>query len=178
MLAGGAMEFDWDKNETTGIEEGSPWGLMLGLVFGWNVYDWLAPEVLFRFSTDKNDGRREYMAGANLGFVFTWLADPLLDFENWRILPFIKPGVGLQAAVLPGAANSTQNRLTSFGIGPSIGGGVRFLFKKYFYFGLEVQEEFLHQRSVYQAVNGARTRIYQRGWVGQFETYLTAGVHF
>src|SRR3989338_266728 len=61
MLAGGAMEFDWDKNETTGIEEGSPWGLMLGLVFGWNVYDWLVPEALFRFSTDNNYGKPEYM---------------------------------------------------------------------------------------------------------------------
>ncbi|MDP2600173.1 MAG: hypothetical protein Q8P84_05495 [Deltaproteobacteria bacterium] len=178
MLAGGAMEFNWDKNETTGVEEGAPWELLLGLIFGWNLNDWIAPEILLRFTTDKNEGRREYIAGANLGFVFTLLADPLLDFEKWRVLPFIKPGFGLQAAVLPGAANSTQNRLTSFGVGPSVGGGVRFLFKKYLYFGVEVQEEFLRQTSLHQDVNGANTLIYKGGWVNQFETYLTAGVHF
>lgn len=178
MLTGGAMQFDWDKNETTGVEEGSPWELMLGLIFGWNLNDWLGPEVLFRFTTDKNEGRREYIAGANLGMVMTWLADPLLDFEKWRILPYIKPGFGLQAAVLPGAANSTQNRLTSFGIGPSISGGIRFLYNKYFYFGLAVQEEFLHQNSVHQSVNGTNTLIYKGGWVPQFETFLMVGVHF
>lgn len=177
-LAGGAMQFDWDKNEQTGIEEGSPWEPTFILGFGWNTTDWFAPELAVRYTTDSNGGRREYIAGGNMGFVFTLLADPLLDFEKWRILPFIKPGFGLQIAIFPGAQNSTQNQLTSIGIGPSISGGVRFLYNKYLYFGLEVQEEFLHQQSASQQVSGVDTQIYKGGWVSQFESILMVGVHF
>ncbi len=178
-LTGGVMQFDWDKNSRTGVEEGAPWEPMMGLGFGWNLNDWLAPELLIRYTTDDNQGRREYIAGANFGFVFSWLAKPLLDFEKWRVLPFIKPGFGLQVAVLPGDPSSADNKVTSIGFGPSVGGGIRFLYNKYLYFGLEAQEEILKQQNVIQTLNtGATLQIYKGGWVSQFETFATIGLHF
>lgn len=178
MLAGGIMQFDWDVNQRTNVEEGRQWEPMLHLGFGWNVSDWFAPELNLRFYTDKNSGRREYIAGAHFGPAFTFIINPLLNFTSLRILPFVKPGFTFQAASLPGDPAANDNRVTSLGFGAGLAGGLRFIYNEYFYFGLELQEDIIYHPAKNQLINGISTLIYQSGFKYQFEGRAMVGVHF
>lgn len=151
---------------------------MFHLGFGWNLRDWFAPELNIRFTTDKNRGRREYIAGANLGFVFTFLAKPFLNFASLRILPFIKPGFVFQALSLPGDITSSDNQLTNIGLGAAIGGGIRFLYNEYLYFGFEANEDFVLHPNNFQQLSGGNTLIYSDGLKKQLEILGMVGVHF
>ena len=177
-LSTGLMRFNWDVNQRTGMEEGSPWQTMLHLGFGWNLSDWFAPELQMRFGTDSNGSRREYISGANFGFNFILLTNPLLNFEKWRILPFIKPAFGFQTLFLPGDVSSPNTNLRMLGLGGSAGGGVRFLFHEYLYLGVEVEENFIHHKNKFQMLAGGETLIYPGGWKKQFEALTMVGVHF
>ncbi|OGQ04958.1 MAG: hypothetical protein A3F82_09820 [Deltaproteobacteria bacterium RIFCSPLOWO2_12_FULL_44_12] len=178
-LSGGVMQLDWDTNQRTNVEEGKSYEPLIALGFGWNIYDWFAPELSLRYTTDPNDGRREHIAGGNIGCVFTWLANPLLELGKWHILPFVKPGVAFQIAVLPGDSLSTDERITTKGVGPSIGGGIRFTFKDYLYLGFQVQEELLYHEGQSQTLNpGGPALIYQGGWKDQFEVFTMVGIHY
>lgn len=178
-LTGGVMRFDWDVNQRTLTQEGAKTEPIIGILFGWNVFDWLAPDMTLRYTTSKNEKRREHIGGANVGLAFTLLATPLLNFQKWSILPFVKPGIAVQFAALPGDSLSDTDRVTSSGIGPSIGGGVRFLFNKYFYFGFEYHQQFLNQgKSIQNLTPGGSTLIYNGGWKTQHETFAFVGMHY
>jgi len=177
-LSAGLMQFDWDVNQRTQAQEASRYQTTLHLGFGWNLTDFFAPELNMLFATDQNNGRREYITGANFGFNFTLLANPLLNFEKWKILPFIKPSFATQVAILPGDPQSGIAHVASIGVGGGIGGGVRFLFHEYLYLGFEAQEEFILHRSVTQTIGGTDTLIYNGGWKKQFEGLMMVGVHF
>ncbi|MBI4125035.1 MAG: hypothetical protein HY609_05020 [Deltaproteobacteria bacterium] len=177
-FSGGIMQFDWDVNQNTGVEEGRTWEPILHLGFGWNVTDWLAPELNLHFYTDSNGGRREYIAGAHFGPALTLLIDPFLNFKSLRILPFVKPGFTFQAASLPGDPSANDNRLTNIGYGGGLAGGLRFLYNEYLYFGFEVQEDFIYHAAKNQLIGGAATLIYNGGFKRQFEGRAMVGVHF
>lgn len=177
-LSAGLMQFDWDVNQRTQNEEANRWQTMLHLGFGWNLTDVVAPELNMRFGTDQNGGQREYIASGNLGLNITFLANPFLQFEKLKILPFIKPGFITQIALLPGDPLADDNFVTSIGVGSGIGGGFRFLFKEYFYFGLEVEQDWIWHPTKMQTVNGASTLIYQGGFKNQLEGLAMVGVHF
>lgn len=173
------MTFDWDVNQRTRVHEGDEIEPILGLAFGWNMNDWFAPELSFRYTTSSNGGRREHVIGSNIGFLFTPNFKPLLDFVSLRILPFVRPGLTAQVAVLPGDVNAADRRASSKGIGPSIGGGVRFLFNEYLYFGIEVAGDFIYHEGQSQNLTpGGITTIYLGGWKKQLESLATVGVHF
>ena len=177
-LSAGLMQFNWDVNQRTGMQEANNWQTMLHLGFGWNLSDWFAPELQMRFGTDSNWSRREYISGANLGFNFILLADPLLNFKKWRILPFIKPGFVFQPLFLPGDPSVSNTNLRMIGYGGSAGGGVRFLFHEYLYLGVEVEEDFVNHTNKFQVLSGNDTLIYPGGWKKQFEALTMVGVHF
>lgn len=179
MLGGGVMKFNWDVNQHTGVEEGKTFEPYFALTFGWNLIDWIAPEMQLRYTTDENGGKREHIAGVNIGPAFSLVTPFLTTFKNWKILPFIKPGMTVQIAALPGDPDSGTATVILTGIGPSIGGGVRFLFKKYFYCGVEAGQEWINMEGKSQdLIPGGPTQIYQGGWKPQFQTSLMFGIHY
>lgn len=178
-FSGGAARINWDINQRINMQEGRSIQPFFHLGFGWNILDWFAPELNIRFGTDKNGGRREYFAGANLGFNFILLAKPLLNFESLRILPFLKPGFVFQGASLPGDTTANDNRLTMLGFGGGMGGGVRFLYNEYLYFGVEMEQDWILYEDKNQLLtSGATTLIYPGGWKRQMEGIVMVGVHF
>lgn len=173
------MQFDWDINQRSGVEEGRRYEPMIALGFGWNVLDWMAPELFLRYSSNRNLGRREHIAGANIGVAFTWAPKPLIDFKKWRILPFIMPETCFQVVVLPGDPNANDDRISSKGVGGGIRGGIRFLFKEYLYFGFEAEEEFLYHEGQTQMLRqGGTAQIYKGGWKPQFSVFTIVGIHY
>lgn len=178
-LLGGAMQLDWDINQRTQLEEARGVEPVAVLGFGWNIWDWFAPELLLHYTTTSNGGRREHIGGANVGACFTWVAPFLNKSEKWYVLPFIRPGAGMQLAQLPGDPDANDDRVMIKGLGPSIGAGVRVLFNKYLYLGIEAHEEFLFNESKRQQLTaGGTALIYNGGWKRQFKGLLMVGVHY
>lgn len=174
---GSAQRVNWDVNQRTGLAEGRSLEPMVGLGFGWNLSDTFAPELLVRYTSNANNGRRQYFVAANMGLAAIFLANP--NSDAFHILPFIKPGVGVWVSSLPGDTLAVDNRLSMKGIGPSIGGGVRFLFKKYLYFGLEAGEEWIYMEDKYQTLRAGGTQLtYRGGFKQMFSGLLMMGVHF
>lgn len=178
LFEAGALQFNWDVNQRTLVEEGKEIEPFFGINFGWNILDWMAPELKIRYSTSRNETRREHIGGVQIGFSFTPLLNSFLG-DQWQTLPFVKPGLALQFAGLPGDPNAPDKTIFTKGLGPSIGTGLRFLYHEYFYFGFEIGEEFIFHEAQGQLLsNGTSQEIYRGGWKPQFNALLTCGVHY
>lgn len=172
----------FDKNIRENRNIGTLIEPTIGFLFGWNALDWLSAELEARYITSEKDDRREHIGGANLNAKFFLITDALTDFKTLRILPFGKVGAAFHVAVLPGDMAASDSTVTSFAYGPSVGGGVMFLFAKYVYLGLNVQGDFLFFDDIRQdiTVGGTTTSelIYKGGLTPQFVATAILGVHF
>lgn len=180
VLEGGIWQSDFDTDEITGQRQSNDWEPVVGFVFGWNMYDWFSTELQGKYTTDKNNDRRTHIASANVYAKFTLIADALTDFSSFRALPFVKAGMGFRAAVLPNtpAVNPDDSR-TQLGYGPSVGGGIAFLWKKYFYFGIDVQEDLYFYEDIAETVGGVpNTIVYKGGFHPSFSGMGFVGVHY
>jgi hypothetical protein len=179
----GAGQNDFDTNQRTGERVGTDFEPTVGFLFGWNIYDWISAEISGRYATSKVADKREQIAGANLNTKFFLITDALTDFPTLRILPFVKAGVAFKVVALPGDTSAVKDDvLTSFAYGPSVGGGIMFLWKKYVYLGFNVQGDFLFFEDKYQDINNGgtstNTLIYKGGFIPQVVTTAILGVHF
>lgn len=178
-LEGGVMQNSFDRNEADGINYGRDFDPVFGFLFGWNVYDWLSAELQGRYATSAASGRREHFAGGALYAKYTFIADWLNNFETLRILPFVKAGLSARISSLPGATGSAHGTVTNWGLGPSPGAGIAFIWKKYFYFGVDIQEELLFFDEIRQTVNGVpNTLVYKGGFHPSFGAMAILGVHY
>jgi hypothetical protein len=176
-LLGGAGQFDFDYNQATQSKVGGDFEPLVGIIFGWNALDQLSAEIQARYTTNKNSGQREHIANANLYAKWMPIFDALTDFQSLRILPFVKGGMGITVAVVPGGDASTK--MTMIGFGPSVGGGIAFLWKKYVHFGIDVQEDFLYFGDQRQTVGSTPDAlIYKSGFFHQFSGMGFIGVHY
>lgn len=181
VLEGGAWQSDFDTDQVTGQSVANDWEPTVGFVFGWNIYDWFSTELQGKYTTDKNSGRRVHIASGNVYAKFTLIADALTDFPSFRILPFLKAGMGFRASVLPStpAASNPDDSKTQIGFGPSVGGGIAFLWKKYFYFGIDVQEDLYLYDDIRETVSGVpNTLVYKGGFHPSFCGMGFVGVHY
>ena len=181
VLEGGAWQSDFDRDQVTGQQQGNEWEPAVGFVFGWNMVDWFSAELQGKYTTDRNGGRRIHLASANVYSRFTLITDALTDWPSFRILPFAKAGLGIRATVLPStpAASDPDDTMTQLGWGPSLGGGIAFLWKKYFYFGIDVQEDLLIYGGKSQTVAGVpNTEVYKGGFHPSFSGMAFVGVHY
>lgn len=176
---------DFDRNQRTDEKVGTVIEPTLGFLFGWNLYDWFATEMSGYYSTSEKRGRREHVAGLNLNAKFFLITDSLINFKSLRILPFAQVGPALNIAFLPGDESSLNpdDTRTSIAFGPSVGGGVMFLFAKYVYLGLKAKGDFLYYEEIRQDIvaKGASTPsavIYRGGFIPSFVTTVVVGVHF
>lgn len=181
VLEGGAMQSDFDTDQVTGIRQGNDWEPVVGFVFGWNIYDSFSAELQGMYTTDGNGGRRIHIAAANVYAKYFLVTDALTDFPTFRILPFAKVGMGFRGTVLPSTPSSANptDSITQIGIGPSVGGGLAFLWKKYFYFGIDAQADLYLYDDIDQTVGGVPgTRVYNGGFHPSFTGMAFVGVHY
>jgi hypothetical protein len=178
-LEGGVSQLAFDRDEASGEKVGSEFEPVIGFIFGWNIFDSFSAEIQGRYSTDRNNDRRLHSASADAVVKYFLITDALTDFPTLRILPFVKGGLGINVAILPGNRGSTDAKVTSVGYGPAVGGGIAFLWKKYFYFGVDVQEDLLFFRDTRQTVNGVPdTIVYKGGFHPCFGAMAILGVHY
>lgn len=172
----GTLQADCDHNEITGQDEGRMFEPAFGFLFGWNIEDYFSTELQGRYATNFNSNRREQFASASLFAKWTLIADKLTDYKTLRILPFVKGGLSSRINALPGPTDGT---VTNFALGPSFGVGVAFLFYKYVYFGLDIQEDLLFFSTGTQTINGVPdTTVYRGGFKPSFGALAILGVHY
>lgn len=172
----------FDKDEQSGTKIGNDYEPVLGLTFGWNLWDCFSAELQGLYTTARTEGRREQIASANVYGRYFLILDQLTDFKSLKILPTFKGGLALRIASLPGNPASTDKALTTFGWGPSFGGGLSFIAAKYVFFGFEVQGDLLFfedKRQDLTSGGGAPgTLVYKGGFYPQLTALGFAGVHF
>lgn len=181
VLEGGALYADFDTDQVTGQKQGNDWEPVVGFVFGWNIYDSFSAELQGMYTTDRNDGRRIHIASANVYAKLFLITDALTDFPTFRVLPFVKAGMGFRGTILPSTPTSSNpdDKVTRIGIGPSVGGGLAFLWKKYFYFGIDAQGDLYIYDDINQTVAGVpNTRVYTGGFHPSFTGMAFVGVHY
>ncbi len=181
VLEGGAMQADFDRDQVTGRMQGNDFEPAVGFVFGWNIYDAFSTELQGMYTTDKNGGRRIHIASANVYAKLFLITNFTTDFPSFRAIPFVKAGMGFRATVLPSTPTSAtpDDTLTRIGVGPSIGAGVAFMWKKYLYFGIDLQEDLYIYDDIDQTVGGVpNTRVYNGGFQPSFTGMAFVGVHY
>lgn len=179
----GVIQADFDRDQYDNSKIGRDFEPVFGLIFGWNITDWISAELLGRYGTNINSGRREHIAGGDIHSRYFLILDSFTNFKSLKIMPTIKGGLAFRIASLPGNTNSSDSAITTFGWGPSTGVGINFLIKKYISFGLEVQEDFLFFDETRQSitVNGnefSNVLIYPGGFKPQFNAVFFIGVHY
>lgn len=175
----GALQADFDHDESANADIGRPYEMSFGFLFGWNIKDSFSAELAGLYATSQNNGAREHLAGANMYGKYTFILNGLTDFKTFKVLPYVKGGVGTLIAALPGTAGSSKKYVTQFGIGPSVAGGCAFMLYKYFYFGFDVRGDFFAFDEIDQTVNGVPdTLVYKGGLKPIFGTKIFLGVHY
>jgi hypothetical protein len=178
-IHGGVLQADFDTDQVSGTEVGRDFEPAVGFLFGWNIFDYFSTELQGLYSTNSNNSRRIHIAQADVNTKWFLVTDALTNFPTLRILPFLKGGMGIRVSVLPGNVGSTNTNVTNIGWGPTFGGGVSFIWKKYFYFGVDVQEDLFLYNDIHQTVNGVpRTLVYKGGFHPSFGAMATLGVHY
>jgi len=175
----GLAQIDYDTDQVTGQMIGNDIEPTFGFLFGWNIYDPFSVELQGRYATNPFADRRMHIANANVYGKWHFILDALTDFKTFRIIPFLKGGAGMRIGVLPGSANATNNTVIQLGYGPSFGGGISFLWHKYFYFGIDVQEDLFIYDEVRQNVSGVpNTLVYRGGFHPSLGAMVILGVHY
>lgn len=175
----GTLQMDNDTDQVSGEKIGRDFEPTFGFIFGWNLSDNFSPELQGRYATNLKSGRRLHVAQANISGKYTFIIDELVDFPSLRILPFLKAGMALRISVLPGNRNSTKDTVYQTAWGPSPGGGLAFLWKKYFMFGIDLQGDMLIFDDIRQTVNGTgNTLVYKGGFHPSFSAMAIIGVHY
>lgn len=175
----GLMQADFDADQASGQKVGRDFEPTFGFIFGWNIFDYFSAELQGRYATNRNNNRRIHIAHANVYAKWFFVTDALTDFPTFRMLPFLKGGMGVRASVLPGNVGSDDTSVTRLGWGPTVGAGISFIWKKYFYFGVDVQEDLFLYDETRQTVNGApNTLVYKGGFHPSFGAMAILGVHY
>ena len=175
----GAIGADFDRDQVTNERIGNDIEPAFGFLFGWNVTDAISAELQGLYATSRTAGKREHIASAGVYCKWTFITDTLTNFKTFRILPFVKGGMMVRAASLPGGPSSPVSVMSTIGWGPSAGAGVAFMWHKYFYFGVDVQGDFILFDDLHQTVNGTpNTLVYKGGFYPSASALAIIGVHY
>lgn len=178
-IEAGAAQTEFDTDQVTGTKVAGEFEPAFGFIFGWNIYDWFATELQGLYSTDRNSGNRVHYASAVVTTKYFLILDALTDFPTFRVMPFAKAGAGLRASILPDTPAAGTGKVTSLGYGPSVGGGIAFIWKKYFFFGIDLQEDLFYYDGISQTVGGVPgTPVYKGGFHPSFTGTGFIGVHY
>ncbi len=109
----GILNYTVDNNIRTNTQVARDWEPSYGINFGWNIKDYIAPELEIRYATNKNNGNREQAVDVNLNVVYTFIATPLVMNDAMAFLPFVQAGPMVQFAGIPGIRSAQTTRWLS-----------------------------------------------------------------
>lgn len=174
----GAMDTSYDTASRTGQKVGRDTQATYGLIFGWNVTDPAAIEMVGRYTNAPTFGDREHIVRLNVNFRWNFIFDKLTGYRSLRLLPFLLAGPMAQVTVLPGDPGGGQNTVTQWGGGISAGGGLSVLFKEYIYMSAMAQSDIVRRLGITQNLGGVNTTTYAGGWHVGWSAMTGLGVHF
>ena len=178
-IEAGIVQADNDGDKFDGSKVGADFEPSIGFLFGWNITSKISTELQGRYSTHATSGRRNHIAQAGIYGRWFFINKSLTNFPTLRILPTVKAGMAVRASILPGDAASNDSTVTQLGWGPSIGTGLLFLWKQYFFFGIDVQEDFLNYEEKRQTIGGiSHILVYDGGFHPSFSALAIIGVHY
>lgn len=161
LFGGGVLNFSIDKNVRTNTNVGQDYEPAFSFAFGWNVTDWIAPEMQVRYATNKSNGNREHIANINFNAVFSLIIDALADAKYVQFIPFVQGGPLVQIASVPKDPESSDGAMRIWAPGFGVGTGLKLLFLRYGYVSLVAQCDFVSVDSQYQDIGGVRTKVLQ-----------------
>lgn len=187
LLMGGMMQAGNDTNVDTNRRFDGKFAPAVGLTFGWDITDWIGPMLNLKYGFDTDDvgngtadypieSAREHIINIELVAKGTLLTNWKNISETFKFLPYFKLGGAAHGLYVN--APTGNNKIGSWGAGIALGGGVDFLFKKHFSFGIDITEDLLWLQSVKKTVSGSEKEILKGGFTPQFSLMGTVGYHF
>lgn len=179
QIIGGMIKSTFDDNARTGEKVANDYEGIYGTQFGWNLWDSTAPEIELRYATKKVRQSREHIFNANLNIKYNFVTNALTGIAgNLNILPFVKGGLSVMIAGVPGDPAAGDHLLGVWGMGFGGSLGIDFLFAQYVYLSIFLQTEALNIPSVSQTIGGVPATIIAGGWEPFYSVIGAAGVHF
>lgn len=183
LLEAGVMQADFDRDVAAGENVGRNFEPAAGLLFGWDITDHWGCFLQSQYSTNKNNGRREHITNNLLAARYSFIIDQLTPSSQFSAIPYLLSGFAFRISGLPGNQNSSDSIIPSYAVGPSIGGGLTFLLKKYLYLGVQVQGDLLFYNALHQNLDLANPalanqKVYRGGFQPSFASHFMIGVHY
>lgn len=186
----GMMQVTNDKHSQTDLKYDGTFDPAYGLVFGWDVADWIGPMLQVNFGTTTSDvgiaGNATYplQSARQYAVDFSILAKATLPYfthatwqkKNFKILPYAK--LGGTGSVMYVNASESNNKIGAFGGGPAVGLGVEFLVWKGLFLTLDTTEHLIIQKSYYRTINGSYLKVTDGGFKPHFSFAGMFGWHF
>ena len=186
---GGMMQATNDTNIQTNVKFDGTWIPSFGLTFGWDINDWLGPMLQLTYGTATStvgngtvnypiESARQHALNFSL---FCRAIIPYFVRAKWqpksvKILPYVKLG-GTGHGLFVNS-NSNGNKVGGFGGGVGVGAGVEFFVWKGFFFAIDLTENLIFQKALYQTVGGVNTKLTDGGFQAQFNLLGLIGWHF
>lgn len=175
---GGFMDSSHDTNVRTGLKFGSSIVPGFGLTAGYNVTDWIAPELQIAYGTSTGQtpsgSSREHLLTIRLNAKYSFLTSKY-EGKVWKLLPYVKAG-GVAHALYVNAPNS-NDKVGAYGFGFGVGGGLEVNYKV-LYFGIDISNDFLFMQAENNNIAGVSTQITKGGFDYQISVMGAIGVHF
>lgn len=172
---GGFMNVDEDTNVVTNEPFGNDFLMASGIILGWNFRDTHSVEFQGRYATETSlAGDREHAASASVNFKYSFIAERLTPREKWRLLPYIKFGMGVVGAAVPNTL-STNDRLGVYGPSFVLGAGLDLLITQFLYIALDYTHDFAFLQDKFDATG---TKILKGGFDPSPSVFGYVGLHF
>jgi len=175
----GISQSNHDYNHVEQRNFGNNFEPNFGFIFGWNINDQIATELSGTYTTNLTSNARQHLVSSAISGKYSFVIPALTSFRTIAILPFFKVSLTSKLNVLPFNFTNSSSNVFQYAIGPSIGTGISFLWKKYVYFGVLIQEDILYYSSCQRTVNTVPdTLLYNGGWKGSINSSFFIGVHY
>ena len=176
---GGMMLLDHDTNVDNGIPFGNDIEPGFGLGLGYNITNWIAPELQIAYSTSTGQTSggqgREHALNIRLNAKVSFLTSQAEKDKNVKIYPYVK--VGGVAHGLFVNAPVDDDKVGAFGGGVTLGGGVELNYRALF-IALDFANDLLFLQEEREDVAGVDTLIIRGGFDYQLSLMGAVGVHF
>jgi len=176
---GGFMTLNNDTNAQSGLKFGNNIEPAFGLTVGYNITDWIAPEIQIAYSTSTgttaSGSAREHAVTIRLNGKYSFLTNLEFNQQGWKFFPYVKlGGVGHGLFV---NAPAPVDKIGAYGGGVGIGAGLEINWK-YLYLGLDVSNDLLWLGKQTETVSGVSVVIINGGFDYQISVMGAVGTHF
>lgn len=171
---------DTNVRPTPPVKFGNDFQLGYGLTTGYNITNWIAPELQMAFSTVTGNtpggAAREYLATLRINAKVSLLTNAAFNQNHkLKFYPYAKAG-GVVNALYVNAPVSTD-KVGAYGWGAGLGGGLEVDYKA-LYFGIDLSNDLLLMQTYKKTILGVNTTLINGGFDYQFSGMGALGVHF